>query len=54
MLFLPAFGVNCPTVHRIGNPIATDTVYALPQIDPFHTIRPIRTYGRIPLYLHKN
>lgn len=34
------------TDRRIGNPIAADAVDASPQIDPFHTIRPIRTYGR--------
>jgi hypothetical protein len=28
---------------RIGNMIVTGTVDALPQFDPFHTIRPIRT-----------
>jgi hypothetical protein len=30
------------TDRRIGNMIATGTVDALPQFDPFHTIRPIR------------
>lgn len=35
---------------RIGNPIATDTADALPQIDPFLATRPKRTmrsYGRL-------
>lgn len=35
---------------RIGNPIAMNTVDALPQINPFHSpIHTIRTNGRLPL-----
>jgi hypothetical protein len=43
--------VTKKTDRRIGNMIATGRVDALPQFDPFHTIRPIRTmrtYGRVP------
>jgi hypothetical protein len=35
--------VTKKTDRRMGNMIATGTVDALPQFDPFHTIRPIHT-----------